>query len=73
MGFAFEFIFGVENLYDVFGEVLFVICFQIVLVGELANFEVQLDILNVFKLFLVLSHGAADESMFVEFVLDSGF
>ena len=59
-----------EDFYDFIREALFVI--QVVLVGVFADFEIQLDILDIFEFFLILSHSTAEESMFMQFFLDTG-
>ncbi len=37
-----------------------------------ADFEIQLDILDILEFFLILSHGTAKESVLMQFFLDTG-
>lgn len=67
---AFEFVFVFEDFNDLFGEVTVVVVFEVVLIGMFTDFEVEFDAFDVVEFFFVLSHGAGDESVFVEFLFD---
>jgi hypothetical protein len=69
VGVAVEFVVGFEDFDDLLREAHFVI--QVVLVGVFTNFEIQLDVLDILEFFLVLSHGTAEQSVLMQFFLDT--
>lgn len=73
IGFSFKFILSSKDFHDLFGQILISIFSKIVLINMFTNFKIKLDILNIFKLFFVLSHGTANKPMLVELFFDTIF
>lgn len=71
VGVTFEFIFVFEDFYNFLGQIPIDIGLDIVLVGMFADFQVKLDVFDVFQFFLVFYHGAAYKPVFVQFLLDT--
>lgn len=73
IGLSFEFIFCSEDLDNLFRKILICVFCKIVLIYMLTYFKIKLNILNIAELFFVLSHSAANKTMFMKFFFDSIF
>lgn len=71
VGLTVEFVFSSEDFNYLFRQILVDIFSQVVLVDMFAHFQVQFDVLNVTQFLLIFSHTAANQPMFVQFLLNS--
>lgn len=71
VSFSFKSVFSPENFNNLFRKINVGIFSQIILIDMLTNFKIKLNVLNVFKLFFVFCHCAADQAVLFELFLNS--